>query len=187
MIRPLYRRNGQNSQKAGSDYGRGRQSDRLAEPVHSRIHQRTSRQENGFEGARAVPVPKEIFPSSYECNCGHLSHFAENTSESRFISATTKNTLSCSIREEWSTSSVRKLAKPEFRPRSHLWLDERFLTPRLDSLDSEPFPLGRTQRDRVYRAGRQESNRTGSPLVPASSVRTRQSLIRLHIWPWVRC
>jgi hypothetical protein len=24
-------------------------------------------------------MPKEIFPSSYECDCGHLSHFFENT------------------------------------------------------------------------------------------------------------
>jgi hypothetical protein len=24
-------------------------------------------------------MPKEIFPSSYECDCGHQSHFFENT------------------------------------------------------------------------------------------------------------
>ena len=24
-------------------------------------------------------MPKEIFPSSYECDCGHQSHFSENT------------------------------------------------------------------------------------------------------------
>jgi hypothetical protein len=24
-------------------------------------------------------MPKVIFPSSYECDCGHQSHFAENT------------------------------------------------------------------------------------------------------------
>ena len=24
-------------------------------------------------------MPKEIFPSSYECDCGHQSHFCENT------------------------------------------------------------------------------------------------------------
>lgn len=24
-------------------------------------------------------MPKEIFPSSYECDCGHESHFFENT------------------------------------------------------------------------------------------------------------
>ena len=24
-------------------------------------------------------MPKEIFPSSYLCDCGHLSHFFENT------------------------------------------------------------------------------------------------------------
>ena len=24
-------------------------------------------------------MPREIFPSSYECDCGHQSHFAENT------------------------------------------------------------------------------------------------------------
>ena len=24
-------------------------------------------------------MPKEIFPSSYECDCGHVSHFFENT------------------------------------------------------------------------------------------------------------
>jgi len=24
-------------------------------------------------------MPKEVFPSSYECGCGHLSHFFENT------------------------------------------------------------------------------------------------------------
>jgi hypothetical protein len=24
-------------------------------------------------------VPEEIFPSSYRCDCGHLSHFFENT------------------------------------------------------------------------------------------------------------
>ena len=26
-----------------------------------------------------LSMPKEIFPSSYECDCGHLSHFFENT------------------------------------------------------------------------------------------------------------
>jgi len=25
-------------------------------------------------------MPKEIYPSSYECDCGHQSHFFENTS-----------------------------------------------------------------------------------------------------------
>ena len=24
-------------------------------------------------------MPKEIYPSSYECDCGHQSHFCENT------------------------------------------------------------------------------------------------------------
>lgn len=24
-------------------------------------------------------MPREIFPSSYECDCGHQSHFFENT------------------------------------------------------------------------------------------------------------
>jgi len=24
-------------------------------------------------------MPKELFPSSYECDCGHISHFFENT------------------------------------------------------------------------------------------------------------
>ena len=24
-------------------------------------------------------MPKELFPSSYECDCGHVSHFCENT------------------------------------------------------------------------------------------------------------
>ncbi len=24
-------------------------------------------------------MPKELFPSSYECDCGHVSDFAENT------------------------------------------------------------------------------------------------------------
>jgi hypothetical protein len=24
-------------------------------------------------------MPKEIYPSSYECDCGHQSHFFENT------------------------------------------------------------------------------------------------------------
>lgn len=24
-------------------------------------------------------MPKEIFPSSYQCDCGHMSHFFENT------------------------------------------------------------------------------------------------------------
>lgn len=24
-------------------------------------------------------MPKELFPSSYECDCGHVSHFFENT------------------------------------------------------------------------------------------------------------
>jgi hypothetical protein len=24
-------------------------------------------------------MPKELFPSSYECDCGHQSHFSENT------------------------------------------------------------------------------------------------------------
>ncbi len=24
-------------------------------------------------------MPKEIFPSSFECDCGHQSHFCENT------------------------------------------------------------------------------------------------------------
>lgn len=24
-------------------------------------------------------MPKELFPSSYECDCGHMSHFFENT------------------------------------------------------------------------------------------------------------
>lgn len=24
-------------------------------------------------------MPKELFPSSYECDCGHESHFFENT------------------------------------------------------------------------------------------------------------
>ena len=24
-------------------------------------------------------MPREIFPSSYECDCGHRSHFSENT------------------------------------------------------------------------------------------------------------
>jgi hypothetical protein len=29
-----------------------------------------------YEG---VTMPQEIFPSSYECDCGHISHFFENT------------------------------------------------------------------------------------------------------------
>lgn len=24
-------------------------------------------------------MPKELFPSTYECDCGHQSHFSENT------------------------------------------------------------------------------------------------------------
>jgi hypothetical protein len=31
-----------------------------------------------MEEARSV-MPKETFPSSYECDCGHQSHFFENT------------------------------------------------------------------------------------------------------------
>ena len=28
---------------------------------------------------RRITVPKEIFPSSYECDCGYVAHFFENT------------------------------------------------------------------------------------------------------------
>ena len=28
---------------------------------------------------REYYMPKEIFPSSYECDCGNQSHFSENT------------------------------------------------------------------------------------------------------------
>lgn len=48
-------------------------------------------------------MPKEIFPSSYECDCGHQSHFFENTiGEMKEMSAKkkTKQYLSDSEAEE---------------------------------------------------------------------------------------
>jgi hypothetical protein len=32
-----------------------------------------------FFAKKEGKMPKEIYPSSYQCDCGHISHFSENT------------------------------------------------------------------------------------------------------------
>ena len=46
-------------------------------------------------------MPKEIFPSSYECDCGHQSHFFENTvKEMKAMSQKKRVRLVDSVAEE---------------------------------------------------------------------------------------
>ena len=46
-------------------------------------------------------MPKEIYPSSYECDCGHQSHFFENTiKEAKAMSYRKKIRLSDSAPDE---------------------------------------------------------------------------------------
>jgi hypothetical protein len=48
-------------------------------------------------------MPKEIYPSSYECDCGHQSHFFENT-----------------IREAKARSQKRRLRLSDGEPNGHV-------------------------------------------------------------------
>lgn len=46
-------------------------------------------------------MPREIYPSSYECDCGHQSHFFENTiREAKALSLKKKVLLRDSARQE---------------------------------------------------------------------------------------
>ena len=46
-------------------------------------------------------VPREIIPSSYECDCGHQAHFVENTiKEAKAVSSRRKVRLGDSAADE---------------------------------------------------------------------------------------
>ena len=82
-------------------------------------------------------VPKEIDFSSYECDCGHQSHFFANTilrkprpsvKNALFVWATPKRTSTplFSSTERWSTSSVqRRILNGDSKEKGHAVANDR--------------------------------------------------------------
>ncbi len=69
-------------------------------------------------------MPKEIFPSSYECDCGHQSHFSENTiREAKQMSHKRKIRLSDSDPDEhtivFHRGEMIEILCPHRRPKMH--------------------------------------------------------------------